>query len=137
MLYSDYILDSVISMVNLKPVVSSVFFISDHGENLFDDDRHLSQHAYPEPSKYIAHIPFFVWYSDSLNKLATSKISNLISNKNKKSSAQNLFYTYLDICGIKIPGVDTTMSLCNSKFIEKPRYILGGGFKVYNSDSLH
>jgi glucan phosphoethanolaminetransferase (alkaline phosphatase superfamily) len=136
-LYSDYILDSVISMVNLKPVVSSVFFISDHGENLFDDDRHLSQHAYPEPSKYIAHIPFFVWYSDSLNKLVTSKISNLISNKNKKSSAQNLFYTYLDICGIKIPGVDTTMSLCNSKFIEKPRYILGGGFKVYNSDSLH
>lgn len=136
-LYSDYILDSVISLVKSKPIISSVFYISDHGENLFDDSRHLSQHAYPEPSKYIAHVPFFVWYSDSLQKLTPKKIEALQQNRNKQSSAQNLFYTYTDICGIKIPGIDPLKSLCNKNFIEMPRNILGGEFKIYNADLLH
>ncbi len=136
-LYSDYILDSVISMVKSKPALSSVFFIADHGENLFDDDRNLSQHAEPEPSKYIAHIPFFVWYSDALQKNVPNKIAGIILNKNKKTTAQNVFYTYTDICGIKIPGADSLMSLCNPYFKELPRKILGGESKIYNSDSLH
>jgi glucan phosphoethanolaminetransferase (alkaline phosphatase superfamily) len=135
-LYTDYILDSVISIVKSKPVVSSVLYISDHGENLFDDDRHLSQHAFPIPSKYIAHIPFFIWYSDDLLKITPAKIAFLESNKNKKSSAQNVFFTYTDLCGIKIPGTDSLLSLCNPKFKETNRNILGGEFKIYNSDSL-
>jgi glucan phosphoethanolaminetransferase (alkaline phosphatase superfamily) len=135
-IYSDYILDSIISIVKSKPVLSSVLFISDHGENLFDDDRHLSQHAYPIPSKYIAHIPFMLWYSDAFNKMAPDKIAFLKSNRNKKSTAQNVFYTYTDICGIKIPGIDTSLSLCTQNFMELSRNILGGEFKVYNSDSL-
>ncbi len=135
-LYTDYILDSVISIIKSKPVVSSVLYISDHGENLFDDDRHLSQHAYPIPSKYIAHIPFFIWYSDDLHKISPNKIAFLEGNKNKKSSAQNVFFTYTDLCGIKIPGEDSLLSLCNPKFKETTRNILGGEFKIYNSDSL-
>ena len=135
-LYSDYILDSVITMIKSKQVLSSLMFISDHGENLFDDDRHLSQHAYPEPSKYIAHVPFLFWYSDELNKISPDKISYLNSNKNKKSTAQNVFYTFTDICGIKIPRIDSSLSLCSPEFKEIPRKILGGEFKVYNSDSL-
>jgi glucan phosphoethanolaminetransferase (alkaline phosphatase superfamily) len=135
-LYTDYILDSVISIVKSKPVVSSVLYISDHGENLFDDDRHLSQHAYPIPSKYIAHIPFFIWYSDDLHKISANKIALLEGNKNKKSTAQNVFFTYTELCGIKIPGTDSLLSLCNPTFKETTRNILGGAFKIYNSDSL-
>ena len=135
-IYSDYILDSIISIIKSKPVLSSLLYISDHGENLFDDDRHLSQHAYPEPSKYMAHIPFFVWYSDELNKIVPDKITHLNSNKNKKVIAQNVFFTFTELCGLKIPGVDSTLSLCNSNFKEIPRKILGGEFRVYNSDSL-
>ncbi len=135
-IYTDYILDSVISIIKSKPFVSSVLYISDHGENLFDDDRHLSQHAYPVPSKYIARVPFFFWYSDELNKIAPDKITYLNSNKNKKVIAQNVFFTFTELCGLKIPGVDSTLSLCNSNFKEIPRKILGGEFRVYNSDSL-
>ena len=84
----------------------------------------------------MAHIPFFVWYSDELNKIVPDKITHLNSNKNKKVIAQNVFFTFTELCGLKIPGVDSTLSLCNSNFKEIPRKILGGEFRVYNSDSL-
>lgn len=135
-LYTDNVLDSVITMANSQKIISSVCFISDHGENLFDDARHLSQHGYPEPSKYVAHIPFIIWYSDSLQKLIPQKIEALKENRSKKASSENLFYTYTDLCGISFDKDDSTRSLCNPKYKEQPRYILGGGFIVYNSDSL-
>jgi len=71
-----------------------------------------------------------------MNKISPDKISYLNSNKNKKSTAQNVFYTFTDICGIKIPRIDSSLSLCSPEFKEIPRKILGGEFKVYNSDSL-
>ncbi|MDE3145489.1 MAG: sulfatase-like hydrolase/transferase, partial [Bacteroidota bacterium] len=135
-LSTDNVVDSVITMVNSYKSVSSVCFISDHGENLFDDARHLSQHGYPVPSKYVAHIPFIIWYSDSLKEIIPQKIKTLKENRSKKSSSENLFYTYTDLCGISFDKDDSTRSLCSPKYKEQPRYVLGGGFIVYNSDSL-
>lgn len=135
-LHTDFFLHNIISSVNSKNCISSVFYISDHGENLFDDDRRLSQHAYPIPSKYVAHIPLIFWYSDSLIKIQGKKIEILKSNKNKKSSAQDLFYTFLDMANIQFKGKDSTKSLSNPNFKETERYIVGGDLHLFNSDSL-
>ncbi len=135
-LYTDYILDSLINLVNSKHAISSVYFISDHGEDLFDDSRYLSQHAAAEPSKYIAPIPLTIWYSDQFKNAAPEKIEFLLNNKNKKANSMNVFYTFIDLCGIQYPGFDSSKSLSNASYIEKPRFIIGGDFKMYNSDSL-
>lgn len=135
-LYTDNLLDSIITLTKLQNAVSAVYYISDHGENLFDDDRHLSQHGYPVPSKYIAHVPFFIWYSDSLQKMMPNKIETLKRNKDKKASSENIFYTYTTMCQFDFKGKNKAKSLCLPQFSEAPRQILGGGGILYNSELL-
>lgn len=135
-LYADTILDSIINLINKQNIISSVFYISDHGEDLFDDERRLSQHAAEIPSKYIAPIPFTIWYSNQYKQNATYQIQQLNLNKEKKASSQHLFYTIAEMAEIQFRHFDSTKSLSSRAFIEKPRYIIGGNLKTFNSDSL-
>ncbi|WP_448701206.1 sulfatase-like hydrolase/transferase [Mucilaginibacter sp. AW1-3] len=134
--YTDIVLDSIINLSKKQNAVSSVYYISDHGENLFDDSRHLSQHGYPVPSKYIAHVPFFIWYSDALKKLRTDKIANLQAHRGSKASTQDIIYTYTDMCGINFTGYDSRKSLSSPDFTNTPQKIVSGGFKVLDCNSL-
>ena len=135
-LYTDNTLDSIITLTKAQNALASVYYISDHGENLFDDHQNLSQHAYAKPSKYIAHVPFFIWYSDALKATQPEQIKNLEANIHKKASSQNVFYTYLNMTGINFKGNDTTKNLGSSAFKEAPQRILGGASAVYDSSAL-
>jgi glucan phosphoethanolaminetransferase (alkaline phosphatase superfamily) len=134
--YTDSVLDSIITLCQKQSVVSSVFYVSDHGENLFDDDRRLSQHSYPVPSKYITHVPFFIWYSDGLKSLRGDKIANLQAHRNSIASTQNILYTYTDMCGINFTGYDSGKSLSSASFKNASQKIVGGGFKVFDCNLL-
>jgi len=136
-LYTDTILDEMINLIHQQNKISSVFYISDHGEDLFDDARQLSQHAAAIPSKHIAPIPFTIWYSNQYKQIGENKIQQLNLNRGKKASSQHLFYTMADIAGVQFPLFDSTKSLSSKAFIEKSRYIIGGNLKTFNSDSLH
>ena len=135
-LYTDNTIDSIITLTKEQNAVSSVFYISDHGENLFDDKQGLSQHAYAKPSKHIAHVPFFIWYSDALQQAKPEQIKNLEANIGKKASSQNVFFTYTNLVGINFNGNDVLKSLGSAKFKEAPQRILGGASIVYDCDSL-
>ncbi|WP_295233062.1 sulfatase-like hydrolase/transferase [Sediminibacterium sp.] len=135
-LYTDTILDEMINLIDQQNKISTVFYISDHGEDLFDDERRLSQHAAEIPSKYIAPIPFTIWYSNHYKQLGENQIQQLNLNKEKKASSQHLLFTIAELAGIKFPLFDSTKSLSSKAFIENPRYIIGGNLKTFNSDSL-
>lgn len=135
-LYTDAVVDSVISLVSSQNVHSSVTYLSDHGENLFDDGRDLSQHAYPVPSKYIAHIPYFVWYSPLLEKTFPDKITNLKSHINDKISSENIIHTFTSMSGIQYLKQDSTKNVTSIYFKDNQQRILGANRKVYNSADL-
>lgn len=134
--YTDAVVDSVISLVSSQNVHSSVTYLSDHGENLFDDGRDLSQHAYPVPSKYIAHIPYFVWYSPLLEKTFPDKITNLKSHINDKISSENIIHTFTSMSGIQYLKQDSTKNVTSIYFKDNQQRILGANRKVYNSADL-
>lgn len=135
-LYADFVLDSMIKILNSRNNLSALLYVSDHGEDLFDDERNLSQHAAPIPSRYIAPIPMFIWYSPHLKKLSAENIDWLVRNAEKKGTSANVFYTLSQLSGIQFPGFDSTRSFASGTYKEQPRLILGGDFKVFNSDSL-
>ena len=111
-------------------------YISDHGENLFDDERNYSQHAQPVPSKYIAHIPFIVWYSDKLKSNFPEKIANMNKNIHSKISSENLIHTLSSLSGIKYNGQDSTKDLTTKYYKDNLQLILGANNKVYTTSSL-
>ncbi len=135
-LYADAIIDSVISLVASKNALSSVTYISDHGENLMDNEHQLVYHGYPKPSKYVAHIPFFVWYSPKLAAQFPEKINHLIQNKNAPIASSNFIATVTNLVGIRSPKIDSTKSVSNSHFKSVQRHILGSK-QIFNVDSLN
>ncbi|WP_197491653.1 MULTISPECIES: phosphoethanolamine transferase [Emticicia] len=135
-IYTDAVVDKVISLVSSQNAHSFVTYLSDHGENLFDDGRGLSQHAYPVPSKYITHIPYFVWYSPLLEKAFPNKITNLKSHINAKISTENIIHTITSMSGIQYLKQDSTKNVTSIYFKDNQQRILGANRKVYNAADL-
>jgi len=135
--YTDAVIDSVIRMVNRLNNFSSVTYISDHGEDLFDDNRNLTSHHYGSPpSKYDAHIPFFIWYSPKLKSTYPDKIANLLQHKDAKASSENLIYSITSMVGIHYPGQDSMKDLTSSYFKNNKQLIIGDKMKVYPYTNL-
>ncbi|MGZ3757147.1 MAG: phosphoethanolamine transferase [Mucilaginibacter sp.] len=131
-LYSDMVVDSVISLVSKLNAFSSVTYMADHGEDLLDDDRNLVYHANPVPSKYVAHIPFFMWYSQKLAKKFPEKINNLNTHKTFEISSQDLIYTLTSLAGIRYPTQDSLKNIAGPYFRSQEPLIMGdkGIYKV-------
>lgn len=130
--YTDSVIDSAISLVQHQKACAWLTYISDHGENLFDDKKLLSQHGYPEPSKYVAHIPWFLWTSNAYDSLFPERVSILRQNKASTLGSQNVFYTMSELGDITFAGQDLTKSAASIMFKPQPQLILGGNEKVFN-----
>jgi glucan phosphoethanolaminetransferase (alkaline phosphatase superfamily) len=135
--YTDAVIDSVISLVDKQNAFSSVTYISDHGEDLMDDSRGLtSHHQGSPPTKYVAHVPFFIWYSPKLQEKYPDKISNLLHHKDAKVSSQNLIYSLTSMVGINYPTQDPVEDVTSAYFKNNQQLILGDGWKVYPCPSF-
>jgi glucan phosphoethanolaminetransferase (alkaline phosphatase superfamily) len=131
-LYSDAVLDSIISMAKGQNNFASVVYISDHGEDLLDDKRNFNYHinALP-PSKYITHIPLFIWYSPQVEKKYPKKIINLKLHKDAATSSQNVIYTLTSLAGISYPTQLPAMNIASSGFKNNPQMLLGEAQTLY------
>jgi glucan phosphoethanolaminetransferase (alkaline phosphatase superfamily) len=136
-LYSDALIDTVIGMTEKKNACSSVFFISDHGEDLLDDSREKFTHGSGPPSIYVAHIPLFIWYSDKLKETFPEKIKCLYIHKDRKTGTENIFPSLADMASLKFPSLDTTKSILNPAFTDSRQKIMGGDAKVYEYEKLY
>lgn len=111
--YTDYILHGIIERlqkwegvqaktdgVYVQPT-SAMLYTSDHGENIFDDDRRLFLHAAPKASDYELHVPFIIWTSDGFSKQYPDILKALGENRSKQvQSSISAFHTMLGIGGI-------------------------------------
>lgn len=113
--YSDYIMSEIIETVNMENAVSFVFYLSDHGENLFDDERKLYTHWLA--TKHTQEIPAFVWYSDKYSDKYPHKILELNRNASEAALGSSGFFTFLDLAGSEFVGkTDAAKSLAHPNF---------------------
>ncbi|RGU94749.1 phosphoethanolamine transferase [Segatella copri] len=112
--YTDYILHGIIERlqkwegvqaktdgVYCQPT-SAMLYTSDHGENIFDDERSLFLHAAPKASDYELHVPFIIWTSDGFSKQYPDILKALGENRPKQvQSSLSAFHTMLGIGGIQ------------------------------------
>ena len=127
-LYTDHILGSLINELKKTNAVNSLLYISDHGENLKDKENNLMFRS-AIPNFYTAHVPLFIWLSNSLRKQRPEIEQALNKNKNKPiSSIQSVFYTTLDLAGvnIKIDNNLSQYSLASLEYKSSEQKIFGG-----------
>lgn len=115
-LFTDYVLNNFIQQLKKENAVSYLYYISDHGENLYDDETEKLLHAYIKPTRYEMEIPLFIWTSNLYRKTYPQKNIYLNKHISKKIEASNTFHTLLDLANIKYPLEKLTKSFANKKF---------------------
>jgi glucan phosphoethanolaminetransferase (alkaline phosphatase superfamily) len=124
-LYADYFLANTIRKLDSMNVVSAFMYVADHGENLFDTPENIVLHGGSKYSEYDFHVPFFVWTSEKYKSEYPAKVENLIRNKDKKLSANNIFYSWLDIANVTFPEQILSKSIASESLREDSiRYII-------------
>ncbi len=135
-LYTDHVLSEIAGIIKSSGASGSFLFVSDHGENLNDNNDDLYFHSY-HPNFVTAKVPLFIWADDEYAKKYPLKLENLQNNSNRKvSSAESVFYTMINIGNLSINGYDSTKSLSGNSYLPPKRLVLGENGTLYDFDKL-
>jgi glucan phosphoethanolaminetransferase (alkaline phosphatase superfamily) len=80
--------------------IAAWLFVSDHGEYI---SPKVSGHGHTyHPTKEEYHVPLMVWYSDEYKETFPNKVANVIKHKDYPACADHVFWSVLDMAGIRI-----------------------------------
>ena len=133
-LYTDWFLSQVIGRLKSSDLLSSLMFIADHGQVLYDGDCELAFHGHN--TRYEFHIPAFVWYSDTYKSSHPGKVAQLLRHRNSKLSTENVFHSLLDMANVQYPDERLERSLFSSKFKRHRRYVDSHGWSNYDNSAF-
>lgn len=122
--HTDRFLSQLTEMLEQSGTESAWIYTSDHGEDIFDDDRRLFLHASPVPSYYQLHVPFVVWMSESYRTRHPECYAHLRANRQRPIASNALFHTMLTVGGVATPYRNDTLSVASARFETRPRYYL-------------
>lgn len=123
--YVDAVLDSVMSTIETTHRPAAVLYVADHGEDIFDDDRHRFLHASPTPTYWQLHVPMVLWMSEPMLAKHRQAFDAAMSHRNSDiSSSRTAFHTLLHLAGIEAAVSDTTASIASSAYKPcRPRFL--------------
>lgn len=118
--YTSGFLADVVDRLRNHDGYAAMIYTSDHGEDIFDDSRHLFLHASPVPSYYQLHVPFMVW-TDERFAAANPKIIDALRQNSTRfvASSKSFFHTLLDLAGLSTPRYDATASVASPAYREQ------------------
>ncbi len=123
--YTDYVLHGVIDILQQTNACASMLYLSDHGEDIFDDKRERYLHASPIPTYYQLHIPYLIWFSDDYIAQFPDKYETAILHQAVPVSTNSVFHTLLDLAHVKTSEEDSTLAITNTGFVTRNRMYLG------------
>ncbi|MDR1980341.1 MAG: lipid A phosphoethanolamine transferase [Tannerellaceae bacterium] len=124
-LYTDFFLNRIARSLSATHDCTAMLYLSDHGEDIFDDCRQRYLHASPIPTYYQLHIPYLIWFSDTYRNVYPEKYEAALSHQTLPVSTNSVFHTMLDIAGIETEEKEASLSLTGQAFTVCDRMYLG------------
>ena len=124
-LYNDFIIDSLLNIISTYSkqqthVICSAIYLSDHGEDVYDDALDYSGHDYTGSlPKSISEIPFIVWLSPNFKNTKRQLLPVVEMNVNKPFISDDLFHSVLDLNEIECKYFEKKRSIFNVEFNAK------------------
>jgi glucan phosphoethanolaminetransferase (alkaline phosphatase superfamily) len=116
LLYTDFVVGELIRRV--AGGKSIVFFVSDHGEALGENNRYLHHQASRDPN--MRNAATFVWTSPAFAAAFPQKVAALRENRQRRLAHDNVFSSVLDCAGIEASYIDPALSFCRPGARERP-----------------
>ena len=131
MLYNDYIVDEIIKRFINKDAV--VIYISDHGEEVYDN-REFSGHSIEEEGNFhMIEIPMLVWASSKFKINHAEKWNAMKKSIDKPYMTDDMIHSLLDLMSIKTTSYEPSKSIFNDNFDETRPRIYNG--KIYTKSN--
>lgn len=100
--YTDYFLAKVIQLLkaNAKHYNTAMFYVSDHGESLGENNVYLHGLPYFVAPNEQKHVPMISWFSDEFIENNKINIACLKQHSGTHYSHDNLFHSMLGLMGV-------------------------------------
>lgn len=123
-LYTDYILSSIIDAIDRSNAISAMMFISDHGENISETGGGHGGNCAPSLEEY--HVPYIYWWSSDYAAQYPDKVQHARAHKEAKINGDNVFYSVCGMAGITLDSAynENTWDVLSPEFKEHERLIL-------------
>lgn len=136
LLAADRFLAAVIASAGAASKPAVVLYTSDHGENLYDDERQLFMHIGPHPSRADTMVPMLFWANDAYRQAEPAKIASVRATLHSPLNHLAIMPTLLDLGGVTYDGKDPAQSLASSRFKPVTRRVAAAGGAGIEVDSL-
>ena len=132
----DSFLMRVVTSLRADPQPALLVYTSDHGENLFDDERQRFMHALADPSKADTTVPLFFWANDAYRRRWPAAWAALSAHARAPVSHTDLMPTLLDIARVDADGIATHESLLSPDWRPRPRRLQQIGGPGWDYDKI-
>jgi glucan phosphoethanolaminetransferase (alkaline phosphatase superfamily) len=123
--FTDYVLATLIDKLKGTQARTALLYASDHGEDIFDDERGRFLHASPVPTYWQIHQASLVWLSPTLTQENPEMAAALAKNGTRRLSPQkSLFPTAMQLAGINSPLVVDSLSVVSPNYNPAPAVYL-------------
>lgn len=129
--FTDKVLSDLISILDdVENAHTSLLYVSDHGEDLFDYGSTRIFHSSTAPSYQQLHVPMVIWLSNEYVASYPQVLEALKNNSHAQiSSSASFFNTVLNVAGIETPFSDETYAVSSKSFVEYPRLYLNDHYQ--------
>lgn len=144
---TDKFINSTIDILDSLDVSASLVYVSDHGEDIFDDTRERFLHSSPVPTYYQLHVPMIMWMSEEFKNLEPALYANAKKHQNYDiSSSGALFDTLLQLGGVHTRHSNRCRAITDDHFRNFNRLFLNdynegvnlsaAGFRKFDFDNM-
>lgn len=109
LLYLDFFLAEVIGYLSAVDALTTLFYIADHGENLFDGTCDKAGHG--RDNEYDFRVAALWWPSARYAEAFPDKVAAARSRSDSPIATSNVFHSLLDAASIHYPEEDPGLSL--------------------------
>lgn len=115
--YTSEFIAQVLNTLERYPGQKALLYTSDHGEDIFDDERNLFLHASPVPSYYQLHVPLIVWADSTFRAAYPAMMDALRANSDKfVAPSKAFFHTVMQLAGIRTPYATEAYSVASHDY---------------------
>lgn len=120
-LYTDHFLAAVIDVLKQQHAVATMWYTSDHGEDLITPDCKFAGHG--NGTLYNYPVPSVFWYSDEYAQQFGAALQQLRAHADKKITTENFFESLIDMAALDFPGHDSSWSLFSAQWQPHQRLV--------------
>lgn len=119
--YTDWVLHQVIETLRATHAVSSLIYLSDHGQNTGRSPVLPFAHGSMTPD--VLHVPMLVWLSPEYRSARADHTRAIESHTHTALSTDTTFHTLIDMAGLDTPLLDRHRSIASDQFQTEPRVL--------------